>query len=199
MIRVIHAVLFDMDGVLLESYEAWYLLLNAACRDLGYPEVSRDRYACIWGQGVDADAAGIFLRHSVGEIEEYYNANFRRYAGAIRVHPEATETFGRLRERRIRTAVVTNTPAPMAREILGAAGIAPDALVGGTDTPKPKPAPDPVLRACEILAVTADRAIFVGDSRYDREAAGAARVPFVGFGIEGDRRVGSLLEILALL
>lgn len=196
---MIRAVLFDMDGVLLESYEAWYLLLNAACRDLGYPAVTRDRYARIWGQGVDADAAEIFVRHPVGEIEGYYNANFRRFAGAIRVHPEAADTFARLRAKGVRTAVVTNTPAPMAREILGAAGIEPDALVGGTDTPKPKPAPDPVLRACAILSVPVHRAIFVGDSRYDREAAGAARVPFVGFGIEGDRRVGTLLEVLSLL
>jgi len=196
---VIRAVLFDMDGVLLESYEAWFELLNAACGDLGYPPVTRDSYARIWGQGVDADAANIFTRHSVPEIERYYNENFRRFARSIAVHPEAASVFEALSKRRLRTAVVTNTPSPIAREVLAAAGLSPGALVGGTDVARPKPAPDPVLRACEVLGVSTTSALLVGDSRYDREAAGAARVLFVGYRIDGDRRVERLSELLDLL
>ena len=42
------AVLFDMDGVLVESYEAWFHLLAGACRDLGYPPLSRDLFDSSW-------------------------------------------------------------------------------------------------------------------------------------------------------
>lgn len=196
---MIRAVLFDMDGVLLDSYEAWYGLINGAARDLGYPPVARDLYHASWGQGVDADVKTIFTRHTVAELEGYYVAHFREYAAQISVNAEAGAAFTTLASRGIPTAVVTNTPTPIAREILAAARLTPDALVGGTDTPRPKPAPDPVLLACRRLAVAPGAALLVGDSRFDREASLAAGVRFVGYRTEGDPRIESLREVAALV
>jgi len=64
--------------------------------------------------------------------------------------------------------------------------------------PRAKPAPDVVLHALSKLQLDASQAWMVGDSRFDREAAGAAGVFFVGYTIDGDRRVASLPEILSL-
>ena len=86
------------------------------------------------------------------------------------------------------------------RRHLAHAGLEADEIVGGTDAPRAKPAPDMVLLACERLGVGTGEVLFVGDSRYDREAAGAAGVRFVGLGIDGDLRIEALgeLEKLAL-
>ena len=72
-------------------------------------------------------------------------------------------------------------------------------LVGGTDVPRAKPAPDLVLRACERLGVAPGEAILVGDTRFDREAAAAAGVRFVGLRLEGDVKLERLSDVRLLL
>ncbi len=52
---MIRAVLFDLDGVLVDSYEVWFPLLNACARELGCPAIDRDRFRDAWGQGVQED------------------------------------------------------------------------------------------------------------------------------------------------
>ena len=56
-------------------------------------------------------------------------------------------------------------------------------------------APDLVLHACAKLGVAPREAWMVGDSRFDRGAANAAQVRFVGLGLDGDDRVEQLAEL----
>lgn len=196
-VTAIRAVLFDMDGVLVHSRPVWRALIRGLCRDLGYPEVSDADFATMWGQGVQADVARVFVRHTVAEIAALYDARFLDHVADLQVDPAGPEVFAALRARGLRIAVVTNTPRPLADAILEVAGLSPDALVGGTDAPRAKPAPDLVRLACARLGVAPDAAVMVGDSRYDREAAEAAGVPFCGFGgIAGRWSVGSLGEVV---
>jgi beta-phosphoglucomutase-like phosphatase (HAD superfamily) len=76
------------------------------------------------------------------------------------------------------------------------AGASPDALVGGTDVPRPKPAPDMVLLACERLGAPPARSWVVGDTAFDREAARAAGARFAGLGLEGDLTLSRLTDLL---
>jgi phosphoglycolate phosphatase/AHBA synthesis associated protein len=147
---------------------------------------------------VDADTA-FYPGRTTEEIEALYLRHFRDHTHRIQPHPQAREVFSGLRASGTRIAVITNTPSPMASVILGELDLKPDALVGGTDVPRSKPAPDMVLRACELLNVDAKEAIVVGDSRYDKEAAAAAGVRFCGFGIEGDETLERLTDLLCLM
>jgi phosphoglycolate phosphatase-like HAD superfamily hydrolase len=56
-----------------------------------------------------------------------------------------------------------------------------------------------VLYSLQKLGVAASQALMVGDSRYDRGAAGAAGVRFVGLGLDGDVRIEQLSELPAHL
>jgi len=194
----VRAVLFDLDGVLVDSYQVWFHLLNGAARELGYPPISPDVFRSGWGQGIEADVEKLFHRHSIAEIESYYGDHFCDHLEHLGVVPEVPRVFEALRQRSLRTAVITNTPAPVAWGMVKRAGAAPDLLVGGTDVPRPKPAPDMVLRACELLEIPAGEALVVGDSRYDREAARAAGACFAGLGIDGDVRIDRLVDVLSL-
>ncbi len=51
----LRAVLFDLDGVLVDSYALWFHLLNAVARKLRYPAISREMFASNWGQAIEAD------------------------------------------------------------------------------------------------------------------------------------------------
>jgi len=195
----LRAVLFDLDGVLVDSYEVWFHLLNQAARAFAAPAISREQFAACWGQGIAADVERFFPSRSVPEVEAYYHAHFMQQATHLRVDPAAAEVGRALRGRGLAQALVTNTPGPLAGEIVAFAGIALDAIVGGTDVPRGKPAPDMVLEACRRLRVEPAAALVVGDSSYDREAAAGAQVPFVGLRLDGDRRIEALAELPALL
>ena len=81
-------------------------------------------------------------------------------------------------------AVVTLVPEEVARAALSAHGIdaSPDvlAVIGRRAGQRPKPAPDGLLSACELLGVDPARAVMIGDSTWDAEAAHAAGTGFVG-------------------
>ncbi len=119
-------------------------------------------------------------------------------AHTLAVHPDAGDIFTHLVRAGIRTAVVTNSPTELAREIVSAVGLAPDVVIGSTDVRRTKPAPDMLLLACRRLGVSSERAVMVGDSHADRDAAAAASMHFAGFCITGDTTLAKLREICEL-
>ena len=194
------AVLFDLDGVLVHSYEAWFHLLNAAASEWGYPGISRELFHECWGQGIEADQQRFYPGHELAEIEAWYHAHFMDHVDHLRVDAEVPAVFEALTTRGLGTAVITNTPNPLAGEVVAHAGGSPDTIVGGTDVALAKPAPDMVFEACSRLGVEPARAWVVGDSRFDEQAARAAGTRFAGVGgLEGDATLGGLLDLLRYL
>ncbi|MBI5508793.1 MAG: HAD family hydrolase [Deltaproteobacteria bacterium] len=196
----IRAVLFDMDGVLIDSYEAWFALVKGGTAVFGGNAVTREAFAAGWGQGVDEDVRTFFPGRTVAEVERYYEDAFANVADQVVVSPQAREIFEVLRARGIKTAVLSNTPGPLTRKIVQTLKLKADLALGGADAGRPKPAPDLLRRACERFGVPPAAALMVGDSRFDREAAAAAGVAFVGMGtIEAEARIASLGELMPLL
>jgi HAD superfamily hydrolase (TIGR01549 family) len=193
------AILFDLDGVLINSYRLWFHLLNHAARELGYPPIPDEVYRTTWGQSTTADHEAFFQRHEVEAIEAFYDAHYFEHLDHLEVPEEVPSLFDELRQRGLKGAVVTNTQSSLAREIVKRAGARPDVIVGGSDVTRGKPAPDMLFRAAKLLEVPIGSTWMVGDSRYDSEAARAAEVFFVGVGIRGDLRVGRVGEVLDLL
>lgn len=194
--RIVRALLFDLDGVLVDSYEAWLAVVQQTAAALGGRPVTRESFAQGWGQGIEADLARWFPGRQVAEVEAFYHAHFLDHRERLRFDADAAPVLAALRERGIPTALVTNTPGPLARSILATGNLVLDAVVGGTDVPRAKPAPDLVLRAAELLGVPPGEALMVGDTEFDRAAARAAGTPFAGLGIEGDVTLGRLQDVL---
>ena len=196
---VTRAVLFDMDGVLVNSFEAWWQLMNFTARYFGCPPVERERFQAVYGQPTEEDVRAFFPGQSVESVEAYYSAHFGEFVTYMEADPAAAQVVATLRQRGIGTAVVTNTPTELARQILAGAGIEPDAVVGADSVAHAKPAPDMVLLACELLQIGPGEAVVVGDSRYDQQAAIAAGARFVGMGLDADESVKRLTEVLDLV
>jgi len=198
MSAMLDAVLFDLDGVLIDSRDAWYHLLCAAAREFGHPQLPRGEFAVSFGQGVEADGAQFFPGTSTQALLDYFDAHFLDHACHVLVNPDAGPLLDALGDRGIRRAVVTNTATALARATIRRAALEPDEIVGTSDAPE-KPDPGMLLLACERLGVKPERALMVGDSRFDREAAAAAGIRFVGYGIDGDVRIETLPELIQLL
>jgi phosphoglycolate phosphatase/AHBA synthesis associated protein len=193
------AILFDLDGVLVESYAVWFHLLNQTSRGLGYSGISEELYRASWGQSTLADRDRFFPRHSLEEVERFYHEHYFEHLEHLVVPEEVPALFRELKEKRIATAVVTNTQKSLATPIVARAGATPDVIVGGGDAPRGKPAPDPLLLAARLLNVAPREVWMVGDTGIDRDAARAAGMWFVGVGLSGDarvERVGGVLDLI---
>jgi phosphoglycolate phosphatase/AHBA synthesis associated protein len=189
------AVLFDLDGVLIDSYDVWFEVMSSAARDLGYPPLEADAFRNAWGQSVEDDRRLFFPRHSTEELATYYDTHFASHLEHLTIASGIGAVFEALAARHILTAVVTNTPNPLASELVARTEANPDVIVGANEATSPKPAPDLLLRACELLGAAADQAVMVGDSHFDRDAARAAGCWFVGLGIAGDVQISRLEEL----
>jgi phosphoglycolate phosphatase/AHBA synthesis associated protein len=195
----LRGVLFDMDGVLIDSYEVWFHLLNGARESAGLTPVSRSRFHSSWGQGVAADRESFLADWTDDELARYYIDHFMDHREHLVVDPEGRRVLETVRSAGLGTAVITNTPGVLARRILVEAGMAAGAVVGDGDVREPKPAPEVVHRACGLLGMKAGEAVVVGDSRYDREAAARSGAFFVGLRIDGNRRIERLGDLPVLL
>ncbi len=192
------AVLFDMDGVLVRSEEAWLRVLEDAGRRFRGSPVTREEFAPTFGQGTAADVKSFGLRCTPAELDAFYVEHLPRYADEVWVNPDARELLETLAARGLRRAVVTNSVSPLARSLLGAAHLLEffEVLACADLVANSKPAPDLVLYALGRLGVAPGSAVMVGDSRFDRGAARAAGVRFVGLGLDGDARIERLGELL---
>ena len=191
------AVLFDLDGVLIHSAGAWFCLLAALADRLGHPPVERTAFERSFGQGVEADIAEFFPGESRERVSSLYDRHFLDHVDQVEVDPSATSVMVGLRTAGIRVAVVTNTPPLLAREICQRLELPADRIYGPGGEVREKPAPDMLLKALVAFGVQPEHAVMIGDSRFDREAAAAAGVRFVGLRIDGDERIEKLQHLLS--
>mgnify|MGYP006162045101 CR=1 FL=1 len=194
---MISAVLFDMDGVLVDSFNGWLALVNSAANHFGRAPISRDEFLKVYGQSTQLDVELFFPLQSVEEVDGYYETQLGILAENVKLMPGAKKTLEKITSRGIGTAVITNTGGGLARSILGKLELHPQYIVGGDEVVNAKPAPDMLVLACELLGVSTADVVMVGDSRFDVEAAFAAGVNSIGVnGIKGDYSIDSMDDLL---
>jgi pyrophosphatase PpaX len=174
------AVLFDLDGTLIDTIE---LILSSA------------RYAFDgWHRGYPSDAEWIRgigtplvdqLRGFASDDEELGQllTRYRRYQSEhhdrlTRCYADVPEVVARLAAGGYRLGIVTSKATPIAHQSLGFVGLDAhfETIIGYDDTTRHKPEPDPVLAALDRLGVDPAHAAFVGDSPHDMKAGTAAGV-----------------------
>lgn len=194
----LRAVLFDMDGVLIDSYRAWERIVQDARATWGFPPITAAQFAAGWGQGSVADVETFFPGHTVPEVEGFYHDRFPAVIEHLRAKPGAGEVLGALAARGLRRACVTNTPGALARRILEGLGLAAglEVVLGGDEVPQSKPAPDLLLAALARFRCAPADALYVGDTMADVLAGRAAGVRTLGLGIQADAEIESLHEVL---
>ena len=190
------AVLFDMDGVLVDSFEMWLHAMNDAARELGHPAIAREALDAVFGQGVEEDLETFYPGTTRAVLEAAYAQAIPRHEHRLQANPQAPAVLAELRTRGIPTAVVTNTQADAVQGLLAHAGLAGrfDVVLGIAAGMPGKPAPDLLLAACKALDVVPAEALMVGDSPYDRQAAEAAGSPYLHYELRRGDDLRAALE-----
>jgi len=190
-----------MDGVLLFSEEAWYLVYNDTLRSFGHREITRAEYAAIYGGDTKRDRDTYMPERTVEEVRDAFVRFFAELLDAVRVNPEAAAMLDAVGRLGVGRAVATNTNRALAERLLAHADLASrvDALACADDVGAGKPDPAVVRLAASRLGAALPDALFVGDSRFDEAAAAAAPVRFVGYRYGEGERIESLGDLPALL
>lgn len=197
----VKAVLFDLDGVLVDSYAAWHEVMNRALAERGLAPVDDAQMRAGWGQGIQEDSRHYFRQEPVESLAATFDRLFPAAIDRITLMPGALDTLAALVAGGLRLGVVTNTPRELAVRVLARAGIAPyfAALAGGDEVPLGKPDPAMLRLGSGRIGVPLAACLFVGDTVVDVEAGRRAPCRTVGLGIDADLRINSLPELLPLL
>jgi len=213
----VRAVLFDLDGTLVDSAPDLTLAANKMLSALGYPQVNCTQVKGWVGDGVRSLVLRA-LTAIVGDvpaeslIEQGYVLFQRYYAESVyqdsTLYPGVHETLQTLKSSGLALACVTNKPSRFTKPVLEKSGLTGffGAVVSGDDLPLKKPDPAPLEFAAEQLGVPLTACVLVGDSINDIRAAGAAKIPVLwatyGYAgqddIEQDATYGAIDTIVQL-
>lgn len=184
----IRAVLFDLDGTLIDSIPDLAGAVNRLLAAEGREALPADEVKVMVGDGAGTlvtrafNARGGMPGPEVGPYLARFLADYEpRAAELTRPWPGVEAALAALKAKGLKLAVCTNKPSGATAEVLDKLGLAPffDVVVGGDDAPALKPDPLHVHACLERLGVSAAEAVLVGDSINDVLAAKAAGVPTI--------------------
>ena len=174
------AVLFDMDGVLIDSYEAWYCIFNKTLSHFQGRTISREEFnKKVWAQDFHTTSKEYF-KVELKEILAYFITLKEILSKKAKVFPGIKRLLAKLKKRGIMLAVVTNTNKIIAESILKKLDLFAyfDIIIGGDEVKNGKPEPDMLLLALNKLNLKNSQVIFIGDSEWDKLAAQNAKIRF---------------------
>jgi HAD superfamily hydrolase (TIGR01509 family) len=176
----LRAVIFDMDGVLLDSEPLHHRAAQAALGARGPSFTERDNRA-FFGATDEEMFRGLRilfdLPASTAELveakERHFLAMLRRQAQPL---PGVLTALGFLRDRRLPLALASSSSRPVIAAVLATLALHDvfAAIVSGDEVPRGKPAPDVFLLAARRLAVAPEACLVIEDSRNGVLAARAA-------------------------
>lgn len=170
-------VVFDLDGTLLDTLGDLKNSVNAALRDFGCPERTREEIRAFVGNGIMR-----LMEQAVPSGQE--NPDFQGIFAAFKTHygihcndttcpyDGIMDLIKELENRGVRMAIVSNKADFAVKELNGIyfKDTIPVAI-GEKEGIRKKPAPDTVLAALEELGSSLERAVYIGDSEVDLDTA----------------------------
>lgn len=169
-------VLFDLDGTIIDSGAIILASMRHATREvLGTEHSDAELMAAVGGPGLEAQL-GVFGPNDVDELVRVYRAHneplhdtLEECAGMVdaleRLHADGRK-LGIVTAKRRSTADLAFARVPVGHLL--------ETIVGGDETEKHKPDPEPLLLAAERMGIDPTTAAYVGDSPFDIRAAKAA-------------------------
>ena len=187
------AILFDLDGTLINSGPDLALAVNHMLKTLDRDTFSEDVIDGWVGNGaqtlvsralsgqsdIDANLDASLVAEALEIFLAFYAQNL---CVATVTYPNVSSTLKALKEKGYRLAIVTNKPFAFVEPILE--GLDLDGLfeliLGGDSLAQKKPNPAPLLHVCETLNVDVKACVMVGDSKNDILAANSCAMQSVG-------------------
>ena len=191
---MIQAVVFDLDGTLVDSFEDIAAAVNHAIALVGKPPLSLDTIKTKVGHGLRNLMIGLqsneseeVIEASVRNVKAYYEEHPTDYSY---LYPGALETLEQLKGLGIRTAVLSNKADSLVQKIAINLGFASamDAVWGHREGMPLKPDPASLQTILSELGVSPQSCLIVGDATPDRQLAERAGCHFCAVSYGQTRR-----------
>ena len=173
------AVLFDLDGTLVDTYRLILGSMRHATRACLGREIPEGELMSLVGTPLDDQM--VFFAGGDAELgaelaRVYREHNERTHDREIRRFPGVEDMLAQLRRAGLPVAVVTSKKHALAMRGIRRCGLEGlvDFVIGPDDFPAHKPDPGPVLEGCRRAGVEPSACLFVGDSPFDIQAGNAA-------------------------
>ena len=178
---VYDAVIFDLDGTVVDSVELIITSFQHAVREVLGLEFTPEETIKGVGKPLREQMVAIDPGHADELVRSYREFNHREHDQLLRLYDGIQLLLVRLREAGVKLGLVTSKSRPTTQMAFDLTGIEDlfQETVCAEDTPRNKPLPDPILLCLERLGVPARRSAYVGDSPFDVQAANAAGVDSV--------------------
>jgi HAD superfamily hydrolase (TIGR01549 family) len=177
--RKIKGVIFDLDGTLIDSYQAIYLSFRYAYEKMGLPPLTYEDARKVVGLGLTITFNDLLGKDRTPEALQWFR---KRYDEVFSQHtyflPGAQDLIAELQRRNLKQAIATNKLGRFSRAIIRHFSMENFfvAILGDEDVALNKPDPEMLLSAIEKMALLKDEVVMVGDSLIDIEAAKNAGV-----------------------
>ncbi|GIT90835.1 phosphoglycolate phosphatase [Jannaschia pagri] len=178
------AVVFDLDGTLIDSAPSLHRAVSLMMIDRGLPAPDLETVTGFVGNGVPKLVERA-LRWAGQPMDDGAVHAFRTIydadpmTGTV-VFDGAHDLLAALRSKGLRLGLCTNKPMAPTMTLLNALKLGPfEAVIGGDSLPVRKPDPAPLLATLDQMTCPPDAALYVGDSVTDHRTASAANVAYV--------------------
>ncbi|MFH1448051.1 MAG: HAD-IA family hydrolase [Candidatus Micrarchaeota archaeon] len=179
---MIKAVLFDMDGVIVYSKDSTRACFEILLKEFGF-ELPKEKEYIVYMGGNDREIISALLP---GVDDETLEQMVKRASEItenlkyLKLNPGVEEALETL-SKRFKLAIVSNDNRSSLERKLGMFNITDyfSAIISENDVERVKPDPQPLLKAMELLGVTREEAVYIGDNEVDKEAGEAAGVKTV--------------------
>ena len=188
----VEAVLFDLDGTLLDSIGIYYDIVDIVFEKLKLPPVPKERF-------VEAAKDGDFewdyvlpddmkdrkeelIKAATDLIYEIYPDMFTK---KLKIVPGADSILIDIQKNGMKIGIVTSTPEEgmsHKRQILERTGMDKliEVVITADDVQHKKPAGEPLVVCCQKLGIAPEKSVYVGDARIDIKAGKAAGMKTIG-------------------
>ena len=178
-------VIFDCDGVIVDSRESNSVVYNRVLEHFNLPPMTPEQEKfCFMATAMQALLHFVpphlhtQISYVTSEVVNYH----RDIMPMLRLQPGFVDFIDYLRDKQVRMAVHTNRRLEGIQTVLDIFGLPSyfDPVVAA-DTAAPKPSPEGALRICATWQTPPETVLFVGDSEHDKETAQGAGVVFAAF------------------
>ena len=169
------AVIFDIDGTLLDSEERSLLSLQRGIKKVTGREYSFEDLRFSLGIPGTVTMKTLGIEQSL-EVRRAWQEEFVKLKHMEKMFEGIPETLEALKKLGVKMGIVTSRPKPQYAQEMGAY---PEAVyftevVCAEDVVNPKPAPDPLIEIMRRLDVKPEETLYVGDTHYDMQCAASA-------------------------
>lgn len=202
------AVLFDLDGTLLDSLPDLTAAIDAMLADFDMPAAGSDKVRSWVGQGasilVEKAIRDAGLDESADTLAKnrFLNHYEKLCAQYTELYKGVHELLSQLQSQKVKLALVTNKPTQFLPALLARFELDAyfDLVLGGDSLAEKKPSSQPLLYVCEQFEIQLEQALMVGDSANDIDAAIACAMPsvFVTYGYSNAQSSERLLTCASL-